>query len=205
MKTRPQTPPAPPVGDQSQPTRRELLKRVGAAAGVLAGGAVAGRVLWDRGGFGVGVAEGARQVRDFRVASSRSNAELPELAIARSPKREGPEDDSPHLGPEALVAKAMEAMGGMSRFISRGDVVVIKPNIGWDRMPVHAANTNPDVGAAVVKQASTRAPSAWSWPTAPATIRTAASALGDLAEGLRRRSRGRAPGRAPLPHHAPQG
>ena len=33
----------------------------------------------------------------------------------------------------------------MKRFVSRGDVVVVKPNIGWDRMPIHAANTNPDV------------------------------------------------------------
>jgi uncharacterized protein (DUF362 family) len=32
-------------------------------------------------------------------------------------------------------------------------VVVIKPNIGWDRMPIHAANTNPDVVGAVVRLA----------------------------------------------------
>ena len=130
-----------------------MLKRAGTAAGVLAGAAVAGRVLWDRGGFGVAGAEGARQVRDFRVASTRSDGDHAELAIARSPKREDPKDDSPPLDPEALVAKALAAMGGMGRFVSRGDVVVIKPNIGWDRMPVHAANTNPDVVAAVVKQA----------------------------------------------------
>jgi uncharacterized protein (DUF362 family) len=44
-------------------------------------------------------------------------------------------------------------MGGMPRFVSRGDVVVVKPNIGWDRMPIHAANTNPDVVGAVIKLA----------------------------------------------------
>lgn len=42
-------------------------------------------------------------------------------------------------------------MGGMQKFISRGDVVVIKPNIGWDRVPEQAGNTNPDVVAAMVK------------------------------------------------------
>jgi uncharacterized protein (DUF362 family) len=31
--------------------------------------------------------------------------------------------------------------------------VVVKPNIGWDRMPIHAANTNPDVVGAVVQLA----------------------------------------------------
>ncbi len=41
----------------------------------------------------------------------------------------------------------------MAKFVSRGDVVVVKPNIGWDRMPIHAANTNPDVVAAVIKLA----------------------------------------------------
>ena len=41
----------------------------------------------------------------------------------------------------------------MRKFVSRGDLVVIKPNIGWDRMPIHAANTNPDVVGAVIKQA----------------------------------------------------
>ena len=42
--------------------------------------------------------------------------------------------------PASLVRKAVEALGGMKRFVSRGDVVVVKPNIGWDRTPIHAAN-----------------------------------------------------------------
>jgi uncharacterized protein (DUF362 family) len=41
----------------------------------------------------------------------------------------------------------------MKRFVSNGDVVAVKPNIGWDRMPVHAANTNPLVVAEVVRLA----------------------------------------------------
>jgi uncharacterized protein (DUF362 family) len=51
------------------------------------------------------------------------------------------------------VKRAIDAMGGMNKFVSRGDVVVIKPNIGWDRMPIHAANTNPDVVGAVIRMA----------------------------------------------------
>jgi uncharacterized protein (DUF362 family) len=47
--------------------------------------------------------------------------------------------------PSQLVVEAMKALGGMQRFISRGDIVVLKPNIGWDRVPQQAANTNPDV------------------------------------------------------------
>ena len=53
--------------------------------------------------------------------------------------------------PEKLVKAALDALGGINKFISRGDIVVIKPNIGWDRTPEQAGNTNPEVVAAVVK------------------------------------------------------
>lgn len=134
--------------DRERPSRRELLRRVGFAAGAAAGATLLGRAVWDRGGFGATTLEGARQVRDYRLPGARTVGEHAELAVARSPK-----DLVEPLSPEALVTNALAAMGGMGRFVSRGDVVVIKPNIGWDRMPVHAANTNPDVVGAVVKLA----------------------------------------------------
>ena len=42
-----------------------------------------------------------------------------------------------------MFNKAIEAIGGMSRFVKRGQTVVVKPNIGWDAEPEKAANTNP--------------------------------------------------------------
>ncbi|MDB4945406.1 MAG: Iron-sulfur cluster-binding protein [Labilithrix sp.] len=133
-----------PPGER--PSRREILTRVGGAAGVLAGSALLGRALWDKGGFGAAQSGAARQVRDYRL-KDQARTDLAELAIAR-----------PHVGelePSAdqLVRRAITAMGGIGRFVSRGDVVVVKPNIGWDRMPIHAANTNPDVVGAVVQLA----------------------------------------------------
>ncbi len=53
--------------------------------------------------------------------------------------------------PEKIVQAALDALGGIKKFISRGDIVVIKPNIGWDRTPEQAGNTNPEVVAAVVR------------------------------------------------------
>ena len=50
-----------------------------------------------------------------------------------------------------ITEAAIRALGGMKRFISRGDVVVVKPNMSWDRVPEQAANTNPEVVAAVVR------------------------------------------------------
>jgi len=63
----------------------------------------------------------------------------PDLAVAHG------------ASPEQTVKAAVEALGGMQRFISRGDIVVVKPNIGWDRVPEQAGNTNPAVVAALVK------------------------------------------------------
>ena len=53
--------------------------------------------------------------------------------------------------PEVLVRSAVDALGGMKRFIDEGDRVVVKPNIGWDRNPAQGANTHPGVVAEVVR------------------------------------------------------
>ena len=53
--------------------------------------------------------------------------------------------------PALMTRKVMELLGGMKKFVSRGDIVVVKPNIGWDRNPQQAADTNPEVVAEVVK------------------------------------------------------
>jgi uncharacterized protein (DUF362 family) len=54
------------------------------------------------------------------------------------------------LSPARMVESAIGAMGGIKSFIARGDIVVIKPNIGWDRTPEQAANTNPEVVSSLV-------------------------------------------------------
>lgn len=120
-------------------SRREALRRLGAAGLVLGGAAGLARARWDQGG-GEGLAADRPQVRDYRLRDAPP--ELPQLVVAKN------DED-----PAALVRKAVDALGGMRRFISRGDVVVVKPNIGWDRTPIHAANTNPKVVAEVVRLA----------------------------------------------------
>jgi uncharacterized protein (DUF362 family) len=64
---------------------------------------------------------------------------LPEVVVARA------ED------PGALVRKVIDPLGGIRRFISPGETVVVKPNIAWDRTPEQAANTNPQIVAEVVR------------------------------------------------------
>jgi uncharacterized protein (DUF362 family) len=50
-----------------------------------------------------------------------------------------------------LTEQAIAGLGGLKRFMGQGAVVWVKPNIGWDRTPEQAANTNPDVVATIVR------------------------------------------------------
>ena len=53
--------------------------------------------------------------------------------------------------PAALVDAAIAAMGGMGRFVKRGQTVTVKPNIGWAVAPELGANTNPAVVKRVIE------------------------------------------------------
>lgn len=52
---------------------------------------------------------------------------------------------------EAAVRRAVEELGGIGRFVKSGETVLVKPNVGWDRLPIHGANTDPELVAAVVR------------------------------------------------------
>jgi uncharacterized protein (DUF362 family) len=53
--------------------------------------------------------------------------------------------------PAELVRKAIKALGGMGRFVKKGNRVLIKPNIAFARPPEGAATTNPEVVAELVQ------------------------------------------------------
>ena len=54
--------------------------------------------------------------------------------------------------PVEMYHKAIEALGGIKQYIKKGYKVVVKPNIGWDKKPEFAANTNPQLVAAIIKE-----------------------------------------------------
>jgi len=56
--------------------------------------------------------------------------------------------------PAAATSKALEAMGGIGRFVKKGQRVVIKPNMSFARTPEFAATTHPLVVAAVAQACS---------------------------------------------------
>ncbi len=115
--------------------RREALVRILGLGGLA--GATAGLGVWLRSRSGRPEEHAALSMRP--EVTVPPDPALPEMVIAQG-------DD-----PRRLVRAAVEALGGIRRFISLGDVVVIKPNIGWNRTPEQAANTNPDVVAETVR------------------------------------------------------
>ena len=124
---------------QTQPaglTRREAMLQLLRLSGVAAG--TAGAAVWlSEHSFRPVPAQAEQARRDHRTAA---DPQLPQMVVVQNGE------------PRALVQKALEDLGGMRRFVSRQDVVVLKPNIAWDRTPEQAANTNPEVVAEVVRQ-----------------------------------------------------
>ncbi len=54
-------------------------------------------------------------------------------------------------GPAKNTRAAIDGIGGIGKLVRKGDLVVIKPNIAWNRPPSAAATTNPEVVAELVK------------------------------------------------------
>lgn len=129
------------AGDRNAPqsprprrrTRRIVLKAVGGLVAAGAVGAVGYGVYDHRQRFG---RNAVRTMPDHRVPLPPGT---PAMVIARG-------------GTPANNARAaLERLGGMARFVTPDDVVVVKPNIGWDSTPAQGANTHPDVVVAVVE------------------------------------------------------
>jgi uncharacterized protein (DUF362 family) len=53
--------------------------------------------------------------------------------------------------PDEMLRKAMEVFGGIGNFVKKGQTIVVKPNIGWNKTPDLAANTNPLLVSTLVK------------------------------------------------------
>ncbi|MFO7575099.1 MAG: DUF362 domain-containing protein [Bacteroidales bacterium] len=53
--------------------------------------------------------------------------------------------------PEAMFDIGIQSLGGIGSFVSSGQSVVIKPNIGWDVTPERAANTHPGLVKRIIE------------------------------------------------------
>ncbi len=66
-------------------------------------------------------------------------AETPDVVIAKNG------------GPTQLLQAAMAPLGGIGRFVKKGQRVVIKANIAWARTPEQACTNNPELYSALIK------------------------------------------------------
>ena len=104
-------------------TRREFLKRTAMAGGALALSPMGGALAQDK----------PAQDLQMCIARWKGNPdELKTMAVK-------------------LTEQAIATLGGMGRFVKKGNVVWVKPNMAWDRTPELGANTNPDVVATLVR------------------------------------------------------
>jgi len=155
--------------------RRELLRlaAIGALGASVPGLSGCARVLeWS---------EAQRQApvqREFgreptATAEASGSASPTGSASATSPAAAPPPPDLAVLrsdDPAANAAAAVALLGGMERFVRRGDHVVIKPNILTAREPKYGATTSPAVVAAIVKmcwEAGAKTVTVFDNPTAP--------------------------------------
>jgi len=116
--------------------RRAFLKRLAFGCAGVGGIAAGVGLLEDIGRDAPLVSAGASAVRNFRTGLDL--AEIEHTVV------------SAHGDAAFAVRGAVASLGGMDRFVRRGETVVIKPNIGWDRTPLQAANTNPLVVSTLI-------------------------------------------------------
>lgn len=114
--------------------RREFLTKTGKAIALAAAG--------EAGLFSLGCQSGrfrrANVVKpDFEAVAAPG---IPKLALARN------DDHARALG------SALDAVGGIRRFIGKGEKVLLKPNAAWDRVPEQGVNTNPVLVGEMVRQ-----------------------------------------------------
>ncbi len=116
-------------------SRREFITRVGITGALIAGSGAAAYKLWTPDHFVPGFqAEKGFQLANYKIDDNKL---LPTMAIAHGQDH------------EKTVAAAVGALGGMERFIKKGDIVLIKPNVAFDRPPALAATTHPEALRAV--------------------------------------------------------
>lgn len=136
--------------------RREFCRFLGVCTVTACTGGLSGcaRLLdWSGGG----VQPAVRELKPSRATTSAAEA----AATTSSPESTAPApaERFPDLAwfeggtPDLNVRAAVGALGGMARFVSKGDRVVVKPNVLTARAPQFATTTNPDAVATVVKMA----------------------------------------------------
>ena len=117
--------------------RREFLQQLALTGGMLGGAGLVGAKLWQQQHYVPGFEE--QEGIALPSYAGEISSVHPELAVAHGM-------DHGHT-----IEAAVVALGGMKRFIKNGDVVLIKPNVAFDRPAALATTTHPDSLRAVAR------------------------------------------------------
>lgn len=120
-----------------KPSRREFLK------GVVATGAAAAGLPAILKRTALGYDEEKKKKKEDKKKQDKEKGAKDKLANSVAVAKND--------NPAKAVKRTIDLLGGIKKFVKKGDVVVVKPNIAWDRKPEQAACTNPQVVAAIVK------------------------------------------------------
>lgn len=120
------------------PRRRELLKHLGLVTGAAAGASLLARALHDPDGEG-----GKPKKSGLSLPKDGFKVEVPATAAVLGV--------ATGQDVRAMVRASVEAIGGVARFIKSGDVVLIKPNVAFERSAPLGATTNPEVLTALIE------------------------------------------------------
>lgn len=125
--------------------RRRFLKQLGTVAGL---------------GLGAGWASLAPPSWPLSLRDPDGERGKPKTKLLRLPENGFAVEASsvlPHLGVargesvDAMLRAAVGAIGGIGRFVRTGDVVLVKPNVAFERAAPLGATSSPDVVAALVR------------------------------------------------------
>lgn len=114
-------------------SRREFLRRVGLAGMAAVGVTALGFGLHNR---RAGVEAKALRLPDYGVPAA---GDRPKIVAMRGDRV------------EEMLRACLDRLGGVERFIQRGDEVVLKPNVGFAQPPSVGATTNPAVVGAMAR------------------------------------------------------
>lgn len=111
-------------------TRREFTQRVLLSGAAVTGSVLAGFKLWEREHFVPGFEE--KTGLSLPSYASEGGKYLNDVAVASGEDR------------DVAIRAAIDALGGIKRFVQKGDRVMIKPNVAFDRPAALGATTHPD-------------------------------------------------------------
>ena len=131
-------------------SRRQFARQVGGTACVLGGALATGVAITDPWGMQGVKPPPPVKLKDYSVTKTLNPSD-PSLVVVRSNPESRPADESAEAQALRMMEAALKAMGGIEKFITKGDIVVVKPNVAFDKNPDLAATSQPDTVAAVVK------------------------------------------------------